>query len=147
MVDETALSDDTLEAIQNSSAILESIDASLMVPGKLEGLDWDAGVKVGDLVAYFNGHVVSIEHPEDNWTEEKIIPRCPEAKVLEAVSEAVAAGSVWIISGPASVWGRCPRPALFQRLQFFAVLRKASMCRHSLQRRCRTPGLRERRML
>jgi hypothetical protein len=122
MVDETALSDDTLEAIQNSSAILESIDASLMVPGKLEGLDWDAGVKIGDLVAYFNGHVVSIEHPEDNWTEEKIIPRCPEAKVLEAVSEAVAAGSVWIISGPASVWGEMPATGVVSKA---AILRRA----------------------
>ena len=107
-VDDMTLLDDNLEAIQNTAAELDDIDPSLLVPGTLEGINWDAGVKVSDLVAYFSGHVVSVVHDEENWTEEKVIPRCPEGKVLDAVSAAVANGSLWITSGPASVWGEVP---------------------------------------
>lgn len=94
--------------MQNSVAIMESIDLSVLSPGKLEELSWDDGLKVGDLVAYFNGKVLTIEHKEDGWTEEKAVPRCPETKVLEAVTAAVTAGNLWLISGPASVWAEDP---------------------------------------
>lgn len=49
-VDETALADDNLEAVQNSAATLESLDPGLLAPGVLEGLTWANGVKVSDLV-------------------------------------------------------------------------------------------------
>jgi hypothetical protein len=54
-IDETALADDNLEAVQNSAATLESLDPGLVAPGVLEGLSWATGVKVADLVTYFNG--------------------------------------------------------------------------------------------
>lgn len=107
-IDEAALADDALEAVQNGAAILDTLDPALLVPGKLEGLDWKNGLKVADLVSYFDGRTITIDHPEDGWTEEKPISRCPEAKVLEAVGAAVKAGAVWITSGAASVWGDTP---------------------------------------
>jgi hypothetical protein len=98
LIDESGLNDDALEAVQNSAAALESLDPSLLAPGKLEGLDWKNGLKVADLVTYFDGHTVTIDHPDEGWTEEKPIPRCSEAKVLEAVSATVKAGTIWLIS-------------------------------------------------
>ena len=107
-VDETALADDNLEAVQNSAATLESLDPGLLAPGVLEGLSWANGVKVADLVAYFNGHTLTIEHADEGWTEQRAIPRCPEAAVLSAVAAAVATGAIWLTSGPASMWGEQP---------------------------------------
>jgi hypothetical protein len=92
----------------------------LLVPGKLEGLDWQNGLKVADLVSYFEGHTLTVDHPDEGWTEEKPIPRCPEAKVLESVSAAVKAGTVWITSGAASVWGDTPPAGIVSKT---AILR------------------------
>lgn len=119
-IDEQALIDDALEAVQNSGAVLDSLDPSLVVPGKLEGLDWQNGLKVADLVTYFDGHSLTIDHPDEGWTEVKPIPRCPEAKVLDAVGAAVKAGSVWLTSGPASIWGDTPPSGVVSKT---AVLR------------------------
>ena len=76
-IDATALADDNLEAVQNSAATLESLDPTLLSPGVLEGLAWDSGVKVADLVAYFNGHTLNIEHPEgaDRAARRSALPR------------------------------------------------------------------------
>ena len=114
-IDEVALNEDALEAVQNSVAVLDTLDPSLLVPGKLEGLDWKNGLKVADLVGYFDGHTLTIDHPDEGWTEEKPIPRCPEAKVLEAVASAVKAGTVWLTSGAASVWGDTPPPGIVSK--------------------------------
>jgi len=70
--------------------------------------------------AYFDGHTLTIDHPDEGWTEEKPIPRCPEVKVLEAVGAAVKAGTVWLTSGAASVWGDTPPPGIVSKT---AVLR------------------------
>ena len=37
-IDDSSLSDDALEAVQNSAAVLDTLDPSLLTPGKLEGL-------------------------------------------------------------------------------------------------------------
>ncbi len=119
-VDEATITDDALEAVQNRAAVLDSLDPALLVPGKLEGLDWKNGVRVADLVAYFDGHSLTIDHPDQGWTEEKPIPRCPESKVLEAIGAAVKAGSIWLTSGSASVWGEQPPTGVVSKT---AVLR------------------------
>jgi hypothetical protein len=114
-VDEVALNDDALVTVQNNFAILDTLDPSLLVPGKLEGLDWKNGLKVADLVTYFDGHTLTIDHPEEGWTEEKPIPRCPEAQVLETVASAVKSGTIWLTSGAASVWGDTPPPGVVSK--------------------------------
>lgn len=77
-------------------------------------------MKVADLVSYFDGYVLTIDHPEEGWTEQKAIPRCPEAKLLEAVAAAVKAGGVWLTSGTASIWGDTPPSGIVSKT---AVLR------------------------
>lgn len=119
-VEEEVLADDALEAVQNKAAVLDALDPGLLAPGKLEGLDFRNGLKVADLVTYFDGFTLTIDHPDEGWTEEKPIPRCPEAKVLEAVGAAVKAGTVWLTSGTASVWGEAPPPGIVTKA---AVLR------------------------
>ena len=70
-IDEEALNDDALEAVQNPAAVLDAIDANLLAPWKLEGLDWKNGVKIADLFSHSDGYVLTIDHPEEGWTEEK----------------------------------------------------------------------------
>jgi hypothetical protein len=118
--DEAAFTDDALEAVQNSAAVLDTLDPSLLAPGKLDELDWKSGVKVADLVSYFDGYILTIDHPDEGWTEQKAIPRCPEAKVLEAVGAAVKAGAMWLTSGTASIWGDTPPAGIVSKT---AVLR------------------------
>ena len=119
-INEEALNDDALEAVQNPVAVLDAIEPSLLVPGKLEGLDWKNGIKVADLISYFDGYVLTIDHAEEGWTEQKPIPRCPESKIIEAVGAAVKASSCWLTSGTASVWGEVPPPGIVSKT---AVLR------------------------
>lgn len=120
-IDEEALNDDALEAVQNPAAVLDAIDANLLAPWKLEGLDWKNGVKVADLVSYFDGYVLTIDHPEEGWTEQKPIPRCPEGKILEVVGTAVKAGSAWLTSGTASIWGELPPPGIVSKTAILRV--------------------------
>jgi hypothetical protein len=119
-IDESALSEDALEAVQNSAAMMDALAPDLLAPSKLDGLDWKNGVKVGDLVSYFDGYVLIIDHPEEGWTEQRVVPRCPEAKVLEAVAAAVKSGTVWLTSGAASIWGDTPPAGIVSKT---AVLR------------------------
>jgi hypothetical protein len=121
-IDETALSDDNLEAVQNGAATLDSLDPTLLTPDVLEGLTWDDGLKVSDLVAYFAGQTLKIEHPDIGWTEERTIPKCPETAVLAAITAAVTGGTVWVTSGPASVWREPPAAGVVSKS---AVLRHA----------------------
>jgi Protein of unknown function (DUF499) len=119
-IDGSDLVDDALEAIQNSAAVLDALDPNLLAPGKLDGMDWKSGMKVADLVSYFDGYALTIDHPDEGWTEQRAIPRCPEAKLFDAVAAAVKAGSVWLTSGTASVWGDMPPTGIVSKT---AVLR------------------------
>ena len=57
-------------------------------------------MKVADLATYFNGHILTIEHADEGWTEQRTIPRRPETAVLSAVTAAVAAGTIWLTMWP-----------------------------------------------
>jgi hypothetical protein len=76
---------------------------------------------VADLVSYFDGSVLTIDHPEEGWTEQRAIPRCPEAKVLEAVVAAVKSGLVWLTSGTASIWGDTPPAGIVSKTALLRV--------------------------
>jgi hypothetical protein len=118
--EDAVVDEDALETVQNSAATLESLDPSLLVPDKLESLDWKTGLKMADLVTYFSGSKITIDHPDEGWTEERDIPKCPESKILEAVGAAVKVGTVWITSGTASIWGETPPAGIVNKT---AVLR------------------------
>jgi hypothetical protein len=88
--------------------VLDGVAPELLAHGKLDGFGWKNGVKVADLVSYFDGYVLTIDHPDEGWTEQRAVPRCSEAKVLGAVSAAVKSGVVWLTSCTASIWGDTP---------------------------------------
>ncbi len=108
-IDEDVLKDSALEAVQCAHATLASLDPALIASSRLEGVDFGKGIKISDLVGYFSGsHAIKIEHEEEGWTEDRAIPACPESVVLDAVRKAVAAGTVWLVNGPASIWKEEP---------------------------------------
>ena len=76
-IDKSALTDDALEAVQNSAAVQDGLAPALLAPGKLDGLDWKNGVKVADLISYFDEYVLTIDHPEEGQSERSRAARKP----------------------------------------------------------------------
>jgi hypothetical protein len=100
-----------LEAVQLASAVLDSLPPALLQPGTLPGLDFAAGVKVTDLVAYFaGGYTLTVMQSVDgiDYPETVAVPQCAEQKVLEGVTAAVKAGHLWATNGPMSFCGDEP---------------------------------------
>lgn len=109
--DDAVLAEASLEAVQTAQAELDALTPSLLRPGALPGLDFAAGVKVSDLVAYFaGGHVVDVKQSVGGveYDEAVALPKCAEAKVLDAVAAAVRAGHLWLTNGPMSFYSEEP---------------------------------------
>ncbi len=105
------LAEANLEAVQVMHATLETLPASLLQPGVLPGLDFAAGVKVADLLAYFaGGHAETVTQSVGGAEYEEVvpIPTCAEAEVLAAATAAVEAGHLWVTNGPMSYCGEEP---------------------------------------
>jgi len=107
--DDNAMADPALELVLPEAAELGEIAAELLAPERLSEL-WPGDEITAQAVAdYFNGsNVVQVE--KDGYKEPLQIPKAGQEVVDEAISEAVAAGVVWLRSGPASVLGE-PIPA------------------------------------
>jgi len=109
--EESVLSEANLEAVQLSNGALESLAPALLRPGTLPGLDFIVGVKVADLLAYFSGgHTLTVKQSVDGveYDETVAVPKCDEAKVLEAATSAVKTGLLWVTNGPMSFCGEEP---------------------------------------
>jgi hypothetical protein len=109
--EESALSEGNLEAVQLASGTLESVAPTLLRPGTLPGLEFASGVKVADLLTYFSGgHILTVRQSVGGveYDETAAIPKCAEAKVLEAATLAVKAGLLWVTNGPMSFCGEEP---------------------------------------
>ena len=109
--DDAALAEANLEAVQTEHAELEALAPSLLRPGAMPGLNFGAGVKVGDLLAYFAGaHVITVKQSVGGvaYDEPVVIPKCAEAKVLDAVASAVKTGHLWVTNGSMSFCGEEP---------------------------------------
>jgi hypothetical protein len=109
--EDVVLAEAGLEAVQTTHAELADLAAALLRPGVLPGLDFAAGVKVADLLAYFGGgHSLSVKQTVGGVEYDEIvaIPKCGEAKVLGAVAAAVQAGHLWVTNGPMSFCGEEP---------------------------------------
>ena len=114
-VEPVAATDDQLEIVLPEKARLARLDHRLLRPGTLPGL-WIGGgdeafepLSVKALLKYFaGGHVATIAR--EGYEDRLPIPACPDDIVLEAVAEAVADGTIWITSPPATAWKE-PVPA------------------------------------
>lgn len=107
--DEHALNDSAIELVLPEAAELSDLAWSLLAPGKLPALWADGEITAKGLGDYFAGSkVVQIER--GGCQEPVHIPKAGKAVVENAIGAAVESGSVWLLSGPASILGE-PIPA------------------------------------
>ena len=114
-VEAVAATDDQLEIVLPEKARLVRLDHQLLRPGTLPGL-WIGGdenafepLVVKALLKYFGGsHVAAIAR--EGYEDRLPIPACPDDIVVGAVAAAVADGTIWVTSPPATVWKE-PVPA------------------------------------
>jgi hypothetical protein len=102
--DETALKDPALELVLPEAAELAEISPELLEPHKLPEL-WPADeITANTVIDYFGGgKVVQVE--KGGYTEPVHIPKADQEVVEKAIADAVENGSVWLLSGPASILG------------------------------------------
>ncbi|MBP9024746.1 MAG: ATP-binding protein [Phycisphaerae bacterium] len=100
--DEAALSDPAMELVLPEAAELGEIAADLIAPRVLPDLWAGDEIKVQAAIDYFNGTKV-VQVDKGGFTEPAPVPKAPPEAVNAAVTEAVSAGKVWLLSGPASL--------------------------------------------
>ena len=84
-------------------ATLSNLPVSLFAPNALPGLWKSDRLTLDAARRYFSGsHTVTV--PREGWDEHIAIPGCAEETLQEALACAVAAGTVWLVSGPTSCW-------------------------------------------
>ena len=103
MPDEIALKDPSLEVLLPEAATLTALSPRLLAPGVLPGLWQTSELTLREIREYFaGGHVVHL--PREGYEEPVTIPQA-EGEVIEAaVHAAVKEGTLWLTSGPASVF-------------------------------------------
>ncbi len=100
--DEAALKEPGLEVVLPEVAELAELPAQLLSPNVLPGLWSDEQFSYQTVIAYFAGghRVVVGAHGES-----LIIPKVSDEFVKNAVAESVASSRIWLVSGPASLYG------------------------------------------
>ncbi len=100
--DETAMSDPALELVLPEAAELVELPYQLLMPGKLPELWKGDEIAVQAVIGYFNGKTV-VQVQRDGYMEPVAIPKASAEVVNKAITAAVEAGALWLMSGPASV--------------------------------------------
>jgi hypothetical protein len=99
------------EAWLPEKATLNSLSPSAIIPDSLPGL-WpsgDSGVKLAALCSWFDGkHAYEEKSHPDYPPEKRPIPKVDYRNVHQAVSKAVANGSLWLVLGNDSVYQTTP---------------------------------------
>jgi len=102
---ETDLQERDLEVVLPEAAELHDLDSSILTRGLLPGL-WPqdgSSVTVGEVIQFFDGkHVSRVQR--EGWEETFRVPKAAREVVERAIQEAVKAGMVWLVSGPASIF-------------------------------------------
>lgn len=102
--DESALKDPALELVLPEAADLAEIGQELLAPHKLPELWPGDEITAQSVLDYFGGgKVVQVE--KEGYTEAIQIPRASQAVGEKAIAAAVENGSIWLLSGPASILG------------------------------------------
>jgi hypothetical protein len=100
--DENALNDPALELVLPQGAELGELGPALLTPERLPGLWPAAEITVQSVAEYFNGSLV-IQVERQGYQDSMPIPKVGYAVVEKAISAAVEGGSLWLLSGPASI--------------------------------------------
>ncbi|MDE0312394.1 MAG: DUF499 domain-containing protein [Caldilineaceae bacterium] len=108
-IDDTVLKDTSLEVCLPDSATLSDLNPALLAYGELPELWQGDEISVQSVYDYFAGER-AVEVPKEGYEEIFYIPACRPDQVNEAISQAVAQGSIWMTNGPASILGE-PIPA------------------------------------
>ena len=107
--DENALNDSALELVLPEGAEIVEISPALLAPQNLPRL-WTSDEITAKAVAdYFSGSTV-VQVEREGYQEPMQIPKAAQSVVDKAISAAVEAGLLWLLSGPASILGE-PIPA------------------------------------
>lgn len=102
--DENALNDPAMELVLPETAVLTDIAPALLAPNKLPGL-WPADkIAVKAVFDYFGGQTV-VQVDRGGYQEPMQIPKAEQTVVETAIGTAVAEGTIWLLSGPASILG------------------------------------------
>lgn len=107
--DEAVMKDRDLELVLAEVATLAELDGASLAQGRLPGLWLGDALAVRQVHAYFRGgHAINLD--KGGYEEPLAIPRAEPATVDAAIARAVAAGTLWLVNGPASLLGE-PIPA------------------------------------
>lgn len=102
-VEQEATADPMLEVVLPEMAELATLSERLLAPDALPALWKDGRVELRRVREYFSGEQ-TVTIARDGYDDTLSIPRCSEDAVDEAVECAVATGTIWLVSGPASCW-------------------------------------------
>jgi len=101
--DDVAIKEPALEVVLPENAILSELPAGITTPNALPGLWEKPTITLKGLLDYFSGgRVVKVQ--KQGYEEPLAIPKAERSIVVDAVSEAVKDGLLWLTSGPASIW-------------------------------------------
>lgn len=107
--DDAALNDPAMELVLPEAAELGEIAADLLAPKKLPDLWTGDEITAQAVIDYFSGKTV-VQIDKGGFKEPVLVPKASAEVVNRAIGEAVAAGKVWLLSGPASLLAE-PIPA------------------------------------
>ena len=101
--DEAAMSDSAMELVLPEAADLAEIPRNVLLPGQLPELWVTDAITIESIHRYFaGGKVVQVARSGYN---EVTIPKATSAVVDAAITLAVETGSLWLLTGPASILG------------------------------------------
>lgn len=107
--DENALTDWALELVLPYGAELNELSPLLFAYDKLPGLWQTQEIMVKAVYDYFRGSTV-VQIDRGSYKEPMHIPKVSQDVVDKAICAAVENGVIWLLSGPASIFGE-PMPA------------------------------------
>jgi hypothetical protein len=107
--DENALTDPALELVLPEAGELNEISPGLLAPKRLSGLWSGDEITVKNVLDYFSGTTV-VQVDRGGYQESMRIPKANQTSLELAIATTVENGSLWLLSGPASILAE-PIPA------------------------------------
>jgi hypothetical protein len=107
--DDPAMSDPALELVLPAAAELAELPPQLLLPGNLPELWKGDEIAVQAVLDYFTGKTV-VQVQREGYMEPISIPKTGTEVINRAITTAVEAGTLWLVSGPASMLAE-PIPA------------------------------------